>query len=53
MDKAMSVFVCIFIGFAILSGMSVLREWSDCRDSDGQMVQGLSWNGYVCVHGVK
>ncbi len=43
-------FICIAI-FAVISSISVFFEWQDCSAAGGALVQGFSWNGYVCVAG--
>jgi hypothetical protein len=53
-DRA-TVIVGIVIGIVIAILMvSWIIEAGNCLvEQKGEMVQGLSWNGYVCVEGVN
>lgn len=47
----MNWFIATFFVLAVISGMTVVAEWQGCSERGGRMVQGLDWNGYVCVEG--
>ena len=50
-DRWFPVLFAAVLVYIVIAIPFLFVEIGNCKERGGEMVQGLSWNGYVCVEG--